>query len=137
MSIGTHEIPELDKAGLRKFGLTTGAIIAGLFGLLFPYLFDRAWPMWPWVIFGVLAAWALVAPTTLRPVYHGWMRLGLLLGRITTPIILTLVYAFAVLPTSIILRLFGKDLLHRDFDDTQSYRVKSKPPKVDNMEKPY
>ncbi|MGL5195717.1 MAG: hypothetical protein ACRC8Y_19205, partial [Chroococcales cyanobacterium] len=32
----THTIPKLDKKGLREFGLVTGAIFVGLFGLLIP-----------------------------------------------------------------------------------------------------
>ena len=32
----TYAIPELDRKGLRDFGLVTGAIIAGLFGVFFP-----------------------------------------------------------------------------------------------------
>ena len=137
MASGFHEIPELDKAGLRRFGITTGSIVAVLFGLVLPYLLDHGWPRWPWIVAAVLIAWALVAPGTLRPVYYGWMRIGLVLGKIMTPIILTLVYAIAVVPTSLILRLLGKDPLHRDFDQSSSYRVKSKDPSIDNMEKPF
>lgn len=131
------EIPELDANGLRRFGLTTGAVFAGLFGVLFPYVFDRSWPIWPWIVFAVLALWAVVVPVTLNPVYVGWMRIGMLLSRVTTPIILTLVFIVAILPGSIVLRLLGKDFMHRKFDQSASYRVKSKKPSVANMEKPY
>ena len=137
MTMSASHIPELDAKGLREFGLTTGAIIAVLFGLGFPYLFDRPWPIWPWAVAGILAAWAFIIPSTLRPVYRGWMTLGLLLGRITTPIILTLVYVITIVPTSMVLRILGKDFMHRKFDESQSYRVKSKDPSVENMEKPY
>lgn len=137
MSADKAEIPELDRPGLRRFGLTTGAIVAALFGVLLPYLFDHAWPRWPWVIAAILIAWATVAPGTLRLVYRGWMRIGLLIGKIMTPVILTLVYVIAVIPTAMILRISGKDLLHRDFDDSPSYRVESKEPSIDNLEKPF
>ena len=137
MNTGKTEIPELDKAGLRRFGLTTGAIVAALFGVLLPYLFDHAWPRWPWVIAAILIAWAIMAPGSLRRVYRGWMQVGLLIGKIMTPIILTLVYVIAVIPTSIILKIVGKDLLHRHFDDSPSYRVESREPSIDNMEKPF
>lgn len=137
MTMSASNIPELDTKGLREFGLTTGAIVAVLFGLGFPYLFERPWPVWPWAVAGILAVWAVILPNTLRPVYRGWMRIGLLLGKITTPIILTLVYAIAIIPTAIILRILGKDFMHRKFDQSKSYRVKSKNPSVTNMEKPY
>ena len=137
MNNPTQEIPELDKSGLRQFGLTTGAIVAVLFGILMPYLFDHAWPRWPWIVAAILFSWAVVAPATLRLVYRSWMRIGLLIGKIMTPIILTLVYVIAVIPTSLILKISGKELLHRGFDDSPSYRVESKEPSIDNMEKPF
>ncbi len=133
----THDIPELDRRGLRQFGLTTGAIVAGLFGIAFPYLLDVSWPIWPWLILAVLGIWALIAPTSLRPVYQGWMRFGMLLSKITSPIILTLLFIVAILPGSLLLRLFRKDPMHRSFDDSASYRVNTKQPSVKNLEKPY
>ena len=132
-----HEIPELDARGLRHFGLTTGAIFAGLFGIVFPYLLNASWPLWPWLIFAVLGIWALIAPASLRPVYRGWMRFGMLLGRITTPIVLTLLFIVAILPGALLLRLFRKDPMHRKFDDSKTYRVITKQPSVENLEKPY
>src|SRR5690606_1788145 len=108
-----NEIPNLNDSELRQFGITTGAIVAALFGLLFPFLFDRPWPIWPWVVLAVLFAWALVAPATLDPFYKSWMKLGLLLGRVTTPVILTLVFLVAILPASILLRLARKDFMRR------------------------
>ena len=40
VTMATHEIPELDREGLRQFGLTTGGIVAVLFGVVLPWLFD-------------------------------------------------------------------------------------------------
>lgn len=132
-----HLIPELDARGLRNFALTTGAILATLFGIAFPYLFSRPWPVWPWVVFAILAVWGITAPNSLRPVYRGWMHVGLLLSKVTTPIILTLVFIIAIIPTAIVLRLLGKDMMRRKTDGSPSYRVASKNPSVENMEKPY
>jgi len=137
MALDASEIPDLDTPGLRRFGLTTGAFVAAIFGILVPYIFEHEWPLWPWILAAVLALWALVAPTTLGPVYRGWMRFGLVASRIVTPLILTLVYVVAFIPTSIILYMLGKDMMRRSFDAETSYRVKSKQPSVANMEKPY
>ncbi len=133
----TDEIPVLDRGGLRQFGLTTGAIVAALFGIAFPYLFDLSWPIWPWIVFAVLGIWAVIAPAGLRPVYRGWMRFGMMLSKITTPIIMTLLFLFAILPMSLLMRLFQNDPMRRSFDDSKSYRVKAKQPSVKNLEKPY
>ncbi|MGI9305510.1 MAG: SxtJ family membrane protein, partial [Gammaproteobacteria bacterium] len=112
----THTIPELDRQGLRHFGLVTGGIVAALFGLFFPWLLSRGFPIWPWVIFAVLAGWALVAPQTLRPVYRGWMRFGLLLSKITTPIILGVVFFVVIAPMAAVMRIARHDPLARKLD---------------------
>lgn len=118
------EIPELDRAGLRRFGLTFGAIFAALFGVLFPWLAEAGWPLWPWGISGALALWALAAPGTLRPVYRGWMRVGYFVGRINTRIILFIVFYLIVFPIGLLVRLFGRDPMARKRDaKAGSYRV--------------
>ncbi len=133
-----HNIPELDCKGLRQFGLMTGGMFAGLFGLFFPWLLDHSWPLWPWVIFGVLALWALTVPSTLRPVYRLWMRLALVLNRVTTPIILGAVYFLVFAPIACAMRIFGRDPMARRFDEnTMSYRVPSQRVPTKNMEKPF
>jgi len=132
------DIPELDAKGLRNFGLSTGAIVAGLFGLFLPWLFERPIRLWPWVVFAVLAAWALIAPRSLRLVYRYWMKLGLLLSRVTTPIVLGIVFFLVILPTGLIRRAFGRDAMARTFDDVAaSYRIKSRDHGSHKLENPY
>nr|MDJ0832323.1 SxtJ family membrane protein [Gammaproteobacteria bacterium] len=118
-------IPELDNQGLRKFGITTGIIVALLFGLALPWLFDaQSLPLWPWIISGLLWAPALIYPRILNPVYRGWMKIGHALGWINSRIILGLVFYVMVLPMGLIMRLFGKDPMTRKLDQSvSSYRV--------------
>ena len=131
-------IPELDKKGLRQFGLTTGAIVAVLFGLFFPWVFNAGFPLWPWVLFGLLAGWALVAPLSMKPVYRGWMRVGILISKITTPIIMGAAFFFAVVPMGLVLNLTRWDPLKRKFDDDlTTYRVESINPTKDTLERPF
>ena len=133
-----HEIPELDNAGLRRFGLTTGGIVAVLFGLFFPWLLDREWPVWPWVIAAPLWLLALAYPAWLRPIYYGWMRFGLLLSKITTPIVLGTVFFLVISPISLVWRVRAKDPMHRTFEpDVDSYRVPTQKHETDRLEKPY
>ncbi len=133
-----HEIPELDANGLRHFGLLTGGIVAGLFGLVLPWLFNLAYPVWPWIAGGIPAVWAAVAPRSLRPVYLVWMRFGILLNRITTPIILGAVFYVIITPTGAVMRLLRRDAMTRRYDHTiNSYRIPSKKPPKQNLEKPF
>ena len=134
----THPIPELDAAGLRHFALTTAALVAALFGLLLPWLLHAHWPLWPWPVAGMLSLWGLIAPRTLRPVYRGWMRFGLLLSRVTTPLILTLVYALVFTPAGLLMRLFGKDPMQRRLaPKAATYRQPSTANPPDTLERPY
>ena len=132
-----HEIIELDRAGLRKFGLTTGAIVAGLFGLLLPWLFSAPLPLWPWYI--ALALWlpALTYPTALDPVYKAWMKFGSVLGFINTRIILGLFFFVILMPMGLVMRLLGKDPMRRKPTDASSYRVKSTDNPPEKMENPF
>ena len=133
-----HTILELDKKGLRDFGLVTGGILAALFGLFFPWVFERPIPTWPWIIAGVLAAWALVLPLSLRPVYRIWMRLSIVLSRITTPIVMGVVFFLVVTPVSLIMRAIGRDALARTLDpEATTYRVPMKQRAKEHMERPF
>lgn len=128
-----------DRKGLREFGLVTGGLIAALFGIVFPWMLERPWPLWPWIVFGALGGTGLVAPLTLRRIYYWWMRFALLLSKITTPIIMAIVYYIVVTPMGIVMRMFRKDTMMRAADDSQvSYRVILKPSRdKSNLERPF
>ena len=135
----TMDVPILDNAGLRKFGITTGAIIVVLFALFFPWVFDiTTMPMWPWIIAGVLWVPALLMPGVLRPVYTTWMKIGHGIGWVNTRIILGVLFYVLVLPMGLIMRLFGNDPMARKRDESaSSYRIESISEPKDRLEKPY
>ncbi len=133
-----HEVLELDRKGLRDFGLVTGGIIALLFGLFLPWLLESGFPIWPWVVAGVLAVWGVIAPMSLQPTYRLWMKLGLLLSRVTTPIILGIVFYLLIWPMGLVMRIFGRDPMARRLDGTaKTYRVISHKAPKENMERPF
>ncbi|MDH4023367.1 MAG: SxtJ family membrane protein [Gammaproteobacteria bacterium] len=134
----THTIPELDRKGLREFGLVTGGIVAVLFGLFFPWLLDRPIPRWPWIIFGVLAVMGLAAPMALKPVYKTWMKFGLLMSKVMTPLIMGIAFFLTVTPLALVMRLLGKDYMARKLDrSAASYRVPSTATPPKRLEKPF
>lgn len=133
-----HVIEKLDAAGYRKFGLMMGIIVALLFGLLLPWLFDFNFPLWPWILFAVFALVALVYPLALQPVYLGWMRFGLVMNWINTRLILGLLFYGIFLPIGLFFKLIGRDTMHRKFDQKlSSYRKSGQPDDANNMEHPY
>ena len=133
-----QKVKKLDKQELRKFGLTTGAIVAVLFGLLLPWLFNHNWPTWPWVVAVVLWVWAILLPVTLEPVYHGWMKVGHVLGWINTRIILGVMFYTVFFLVGLIMKVIGNDPMSRKIDEAAaSYRVSSHPRDKNHVERPY
>ena len=138
MSEWNSPIPELDAKGLREFGFTMAAAIVVIFGLLLPWWFDRSWPVWPWGVAAMVVAWSILAPRTLRPVYRGWMTFGRTMGRIITPVLLTLTFFITIVPTGLVMRAMGKDPMRRRFDPAaESYLVTSEAPPRDRLERPF
>ena len=123
---------------LRKFGLVTGAIIAVLFGLLLPWVFDHDWPSWPWILAGIFWIWGLAHPDSLFFIYRPWLKFGHIAGWINTRIILGILFFIVFFPAGILMRLLGKDPMRRKLDNTQdSYRIASPPLDKDHIERPY
>jgi len=135
----TTNIPHLDNRGLRKFGITTGAIVVVLFAIFFPWVFDAtAMPMWPWIVAGLLWVPAVFLPSVLQPVYATWMKIGHAIGWVNTRIILGVLFYVLVLPMGLIMRLLGNDPMARKYDKSaSSYRVKSVSEPKDRLEKPF
>lgn len=93
----------------RSFGLTFAAVFA-ILGLL-PLLGDAgSRPVW-WLLAFAAAflAVSLTLPQVLRPLNRLWFRFGMLLNRIMSPVIITLLYCLAIVPVGLLMRLFGKD----------------------------
>ena len=133
-----HEIPKLDKKGLCNFGLLTGTIIAVLFGLILPLLWGHGLPILPWIIGGVFYGLALIIPQSLDPIHYGWMRVGQVLGRVNSCIILGLIFFVMLTPMALVMRLINRDTMTRKFDfELETYRVSSKIRNTVSMEKPY
>ena len=133
-----NKIPDIDTKGLREFAIVTGSIIAIIFGLFLPWIFDRQYPYWPWAILTILFFWGIFYPDSLRPIYNSWMKFAFLLGSITTPIFLGIVFFLVFFPAALTLKLLGKDPMNRKFIKNKStYRAKPHKLGRDNLEKPF
>ena len=123
---------------LRKFGITTGVVVAMLFGLLLPWIFSGPIPLWPWGVSFVLIIWSLIVPATLKIVYNIWMRIGFGLGLVNTKIVLGIVFYLVFTPMGLLMRIFRKDPMRRKIDDRAiSYRCASVKQPKEHMERPY
>jgi hypothetical protein len=74
----------------------------------------------------------------LRPVYRGWMTFGLAMGRVTTPVLLGVVFLLVVTPIARLRALAGSDRLARRFNrGASSYRIASKAATPGDLERPF
>ena len=112
------------------------------FGLLFAALFTviGLWPLMdgrpvrtiPLVLAALFGIVALLRPSLLKRPKQWWMRLSLLLARITNPIVTTLLFAIAITPMGVIRRMAGKDPLRlRPNPAARSYWIERTPPGPD------
>ena len=63
----------------------------------------------------------------LSPLNKAWIKLGEILGRIVAPVVMAIVYFIILTPISLLVRLFGKDLIGMKFsNDIKSYWIKRK-----------
>jgi hypothetical protein len=109
----------------RPFGLIFGGIF--LIIALFPLLWGNELRWWAgWVSAGFILV-ALIFPRLLTPLNQLWVKFGLLMHKITNPILMGLIFFLTVLPTGLILRLLGKDPMRRKFmPNEETYWIERK-----------
>ncbi|MCC4241327.1 SxtJ family membrane protein [Thalassospira povalilytica] len=79
---------------------------------------------------------ALLCPKVLTPFNRAWMKLGEIMHHIVNPVVMLLLYTFAICTTGLIMRMLGKDPLRLKLDrDAKSYWIKRDPtgPSPDTM----
>ena len=114
----------------RFFGLTFFAV----------FLIIALWPLLSRgsiqpIALGIALAFlavSLIAPAWLAPLNRLWLKFGELLHRITSPIILGVMFFGVITPVGWLMRLAGKDLLRMKFDrGAPSYWIRREPPGPD------
>ena len=111
----------------RSFGL----VFAAVFGLiaLGPLRHGHAPRWWASALAGVFALVALAKPVLLSRLNRLWIKLGLLLGKVVSPIALGILFYGVVTTLAVVIRLTGKDPLRLKLDPAaESYWIVRKPP---------
>lgn len=97
------------RSDLKKFGLSVGIVLA-LIGLILLFK-NRSSYVYFLLASAILIIPALTFPSVLKPLQKLWMGLAIVLGWISTRVILSLLYYLVLTPIGIFMRLSGKDLL--------------------------
>lgn len=96
-------------ASNKEFGL----VFAGFFLLIsiLPLFHKEPIRVWPIPVSVIFLLVSFIKADILAPINSLWTKLGLLLHKIVSPLVLGLLYYIVFLATSVVLKFFKKDLL--------------------------
>ena len=104
------------------------------FGILFFIVFFLVaiWPLlngdsirlWSLAVSFAFLIIAFLKQELLKPLNNSWIKFGEMLGKIISPIVMALIFFLILTPLSLIIRIFGKDLLRLKILDYDSYWIK-------------
>ena len=86
---------------------------------LFPLFKDGNIRIWAMVLAIIFLILGLLNSTILNPLNKIWIKFGILLGTIISSILMGIVFFVVVTPTSLIMRILGKNLLGLKKDNTK------------------
>jgi Saxitoxin biosynthesis operon protein SxtJ len=118
---------EVNPSSDRSFGL----VVAIFFLLVAFWPLIRAEPIrwWALGVAAVIAVLALLWTAALAPLNKLWTKLGILLYRIVSPVVMALLFYVTVTPIALLMRVLGKDPLRlRRAPDAASYWIDRTPP---------
>jgi hypothetical protein len=111
----------------KSFGIVFSIVF--LIVSLYPLIDSDGLHFWALTVSIIFLLLAFIAPKTLVIPNKLWFKFGMLLSSIISPIVMALVYFVTVLPTGLIMRLLGKDLLKQKLDkNAKSYWIERSEP---------
>ncbi len=130
----THESFEHRHSPIGSSDRSFGVVFSIFFLLvaIWPIFHHRPLRWWALPLSLLFLLLAIAAPALLHPLNLVWTRLGLLLARITNPIVTAVLFFLVFTPAAFLLRLLGKDPLHLRYDPAAaSYWILRDPPGPD------
>ena len=115
-----------------------GIVFSIFFLLISVYLLLNNDPIYYWSLFVsfIFLVLGLMNSKILSPLNLLWFKFGILLGRIISPVVMGVIFFLVVTPISIILKIFGKDVLNLKFNNNKTYWIVKDGPKS-NMKKQF
>ena len=115
----------MKKSSEKSFGILFGVVFIII--SVWPLFYSNSLRVWSLILAITFFLITFLKPSLLKPFNNAWIKLGELLGRIIAPIVMAIVYFLILTPISLLVRLFGKDLIGMKFsNDIKSYWIKRK-----------
>jgi len=113
------------KSSNRSFGILFFLVFIG-FGL-WPLTKEMSPNIYLIIISVIFLFLGLLNSKLLSPLNNLWIKFGEILGKVIAPIVMAVVYFLILTPISLLVRLFGKDLIEMKFNNNvKSYWIKRK-----------
>ncbi len=110
---------ELKIGSNRSFGIVF--FIVFLIIALWPLTNNENIRIWSLVISLIFLILGIFNSNLLTSMNKLWMKFGLLLGKIVSPVVMAVIYFGVVTPTGLIMRILGKDILKLNKKNYNSY----------------
>jgi hypothetical protein len=96
-----------------KDNITFGILFFTFFLIvgLYPLKSDEIIRVWSIVLSLVFLITLIIKPNLFTPLNRLWIKLGILLGKIMSPIVMCLIFFFVVTPVGMLIRLLKKDTI--------------------------
>ena len=111
----------------RSFGLVFFVVF--LLISIYPLLHGQNLRFWSLIVAIIFLALGLLNSKILTPLNKIWFKFGLLLGRIVSPVIMSIIFFFVVTPISFVMKIIGKDILNLELNNNNTYWVEKSGPK--------
>ena len=105
----------------RNFGIVFSIVF--LIISIFPLLNNGDVRIWSAIVSIVFLFLGLFNSPILKPLNILWFKFGILLGNLISPIVMGIIFFVVVTPTSLIMKLLGKDLLALKKNNKTSYWI--------------
>ena len=112
---------DLETSSNKSFGLVF--FIVFLIIAIYPIFKNGDIRIWSLIISFVFLSLGLINSKILTPLNKMWFKLGLLLGKIVSPLIMLFIFFFVVTPIGLLMKILKKDLLNLKFNNDKSYWI--------------
>ena len=90
---------------------------------IYPLINGSELRLWSLIISIIFLFLGLANSKILNPLNRLWFKFGIFLGKITSPLIMGIIFFFVVTPIGLLMRLLNKDLLNLKFKNTSTYWI--------------